>query len=80
MSPELRELYTLVGRLPPPPEPFRFTQGQWDAIRPLLHIVQEPNYAAGGFPPLFSVPVVIVDTYEESTPYVQGWGREDAAA
>lgn len=72
------EVSALVASVPPPPEPFRFTSEQWAAIRPLLTENTDPQLVL--HPPIWGVPVYIVDTVEESTPYQQGWIERKEAA
>ena len=56
----------------PPPlvEPVKLTRSQMDALRPRGEVWSPPS---GVVAPLLGVPVVEVDTVEESTPYLLGW-------
>ena len=58
-----------------PVEPVKLTRDQLDSIR--RHQVQEPAHWQPGGPlgPPFGVPFELVDTEEESTPYLEQWKR-----
>lgn len=51
----------------PPPGPFKVTRDQWQALRSAN--APETAWAVGG-PVAYGVPVVMVDTEEESTPHL----------
>lgn len=57
-----------------PPEPIKLTQPQWDWLKTQVETKPAPGWDFGGMvSPLFGVPVHIVATFEDSTPYLEGW-------
>lgn len=71
----LVDLLAAYGPLPPP-EPIRLTQEQWDEVKAYIgpSPAALPLGAPAGPPPLFGVPIHIVDCVQDSTPY-QRWLR-----
>jgi hypothetical protein len=72
-SPTLDDLAELARRIPPVevPTPIKLTHGQLNAVR-----LASPTYPEYARPSTFAgVPVVLVDTVEESTPYQQARDR-----
>lgn len=51
------------------PEPVKLTREQWERLKKDTPTVADPT----GTVPLLGVPLHIVETVEESTPYLKGW-------
>ena len=63
-----------LGDAPPPlVEPVKLTRSQMDALRPRNEVWSPPSGVVPSLAPLLGVPVVEVETVEESTPYLLGW-------
>jgi hypothetical protein len=67
-GPNLDELYQLLDDLPPAPEPIRLTADQLAALKDTLPTKTPEPWDTTWW--ARTVPIVLVDRVEESTPYV----------
>lgn len=69
----MAQLAALYQELPPPPEPVKATQAQWDLLKLFMppRPESEPPWFGGTL--LTGVPVHIVEDVEESTAWLRAW-------
>jgi hypothetical protein len=66
----IRDAYAEIASMPPPrTDPIKLTQAQFDQLRTAVPARSDPDPAAV----LTGVPIVLVDSTVESTPYSEGW-------
>lgn len=69
---KLREMYDLVKDVQPV-EPVHLTRVQLDWLKERLPERPKQRYGMPDPSPLLGAPIHLVETVEESTPYVKGW-------
>lgn len=64
-----------IQSLPPlePIEPIKLTRNQWALIKLRVELIPTPPWRVPTVNPLFGTPIRIVETVEESTPYLKDW-------
>lgn len=71
----IRDAYAEFASMPPPrTDPIKLTQEQFDSLKAML--LQQPRpawFTDTAMGAMHGVPVVVVDSTVESTPYLEGW-------